>query len=156
MSRDAAGITRTGVISNEYRCIKAFVDSLHHAQSSCQALARMMSCDNASSNRFSPLPCESATKISVAPSSRAPSMAALTSAVMNLRNWLYSNPLGPVNGACNTFHIGRNQDFQILSIRAISQWQYQEREKKLANKHSVHVHFHLESPFFISAVARLE
>ncbi len=54
-----------------------------------------MSGGRRSIRRFSPLPCESETTISLAPASRAASIAALTSAVMISRKRPYSNPPGP-------------------------------------------------------------
>jgi hypothetical protein len=50
---------------------------------------------NRSMSRFSPLPCESLITNSVAPASRAPCIAANTSAVMISRNFWYSKPAGP-------------------------------------------------------------
>ena len=49
---------------------------------------------NFSISKFSPLPCESLTTISVAPAAKAASIAEFTSCVMNSRNRWYSNPCG--------------------------------------------------------------
>ena len=54
-----------------------------------------MSCGRRSMSRFSPLPCESLTRIVVAPACRAASIAAFTSAVMISRKRSYSKPAGP-------------------------------------------------------------
>ncbi len=54
-----------------------------------------MSGGNCSISRFSPLPWESATTISVAPASFAAVTAAIASRVMNSRKRPYSNPVGP-------------------------------------------------------------
>ena len=62
---------------------------LGHERTNCISSGRF------SIRRFSPLPCESLTKISVAPASFAASIAEFTSFVKNVLNREYSNPLGP-------------------------------------------------------------
>ncbi|OGU33845.1 MAG: hypothetical protein A3K13_04655 [Gemmatimonadetes bacterium RIFCSPLOWO2_12_FULL_68_9] len=60
-----------------------------------QERTTLTSAGSRSINKFSPLPCESLTRISVAPAALAASTAASTSAVMNWRNRSYSKPPGP-------------------------------------------------------------